>query len=375
MESIISYLSPEQYHIIYILFVFFLCLITSLIMVNSSHNRIIVYTSSQFYGNLFLSFIIILFIIVFLGYRSDKGFVDSLSYSILYNSYENYVPINWEGEWLFVNFSYFCKEIGLSVSGYFLAIMIVYTSCMFLCSVILLQRNVWYATLIWLSSLSFYGYATNGLRNGMACSIVILAITIITKKELWKRIVAIILMVIAFGIHRSTLLPSLCCIAALFQSKTTKNAIFFWLASIPVSFLLGNIFGDMFADFGFNDRSAYLENTEIIETSEMSLNTGFRWDFLLYSSMPVLMVWYLTIKRNFNDITYNIISNTYILANAFWIIVIRAEYSNRFAYLSWFIYPLVIAYPLIRFNIWENQNRKAGIILLLYSGFTLFMSI
>jgi len=53
--------------------------------------------------------------------------------------------------------------------------------------------------------------------------------------------------------------------------------------------------------------------------------------------------------------------------------VIRAAFSNRFAYLSWFIYPLVIAYPLLRMNIWEDQDRKTAQILLAYSGFTFFM--
>ena len=53
--------------------------------------------------------------------------------------------------------------------------------------------------------------------------------------------------------------------------------------------------------------------------------------------------------------------------------VIRSEQSNRFAYLSWFIYPLVIAYPLLRMNLWDDQDRKLAIILFLYSGFTFFM--
>lgn len=102
-------------------------------------------------------------------------------------------------------------------------------------------------------------------------------------------------------------------------------------------------------------------------------NTGFRLDFLLYSAVPVIMVWYLTIKRNFNDFTYNIIANTYILANSFWIIVIRAAYTNRFAYLSWFLYPIVIVYPLVRMKVWENQNQKVAWILMAYVGFTVTM--
>ena len=50
--------------------------------------------------------------------------------------------------------------------------------------------------------------------------------------------------------------------------------------------------------------------------------------------------------------------------------VIRAAFSNRFAYLSWFIYPLVIAYALIRIPIWRDQDRKLSLFL---GGYAIFM--
>ena len=100
---------------------------------------------------------------------------------------------------------------------------------------------------------------------------------------------------------------------------------------------------------------------------------GFRWDFLLYSSFPVIMIWYVTQYRKFTSREFSLLANTYLLCNAFWILVIRASYSNRFAYLSWFIYPAVMAYPLMRMNLWKDQDRKTSIIFFLYTGFTFFM--
>lgn len=113
-----------------------------------------------------------------------------------------------------------------------------------------------------------------------------------------------------------------------------------------------------------------------MDTAYMEKNfshTGFRWDFLLYSAMPVAMIWYVTKWRRFNDKTFSLIANTYLLCNAFWIMVIRASFSNRFAYLSWFMYPVVFYYPLLRMNLWEDQDRKTALILFLYSFFTFFM--
>ena len=70
---------------------------------------------------------------------------------------------------------------------------------------------------------------------------------------------------------------------------------------------------------------------------------------------------------------FYILATTYILANSFWVMVIKAAFSNRFAYLSWFLYPVVLAYAVIRLHIWSDQDRKAGLILLLHAGFTLVM--
>ena len=106
--------------------------------------------------------------------------------------------------------------------------------------------------------------------------------------------------------------------------------------------------------------------------SEFS-RTGFRWDFLLYSAAPVVMAWYVCIKRNLQDNWYNVICTTYCLCNAFWVMVIRSAFSNRFAYLSWFLYPIVIAYPLVNMPLQEAQDRLTGWILLAYGGFSAFM--
>ena len=70
---------------------------------------------------------------------------------------------------------------------------------------------------------------------------------------------------------------------------------------------------------------------------------------------------------------FYILSTTYMLANSFWVMVNRAAFSNRFAYLSWFLYPVVIAYAVIRLHIWEDQDKKAGLILAAHAGFTIGM--
>ena len=91
--------------------------------------------------------------------------------------------------------------------------------------------------------------------------------------------------------------------------------------------------------------------------------------------MPIVLGYYVVIKRGIQDRTYTILLNTYTLANAFWVMVIRANYSNRFAYLSWFMYPIVLAYPLLRLDVWgDMQGKRLKQIMLAHIGFTWFMA-
>jgi len=63
-----------------------------------------------------------------------------------------------------------------------------------------------------------------------------------------------------------------------------------------------------------------------------------------------------------------------LICNAMWIMINTASFSNRFAYISWFLMGLVICYPYLKEVFWEKQFHKIGIITLLYFGFTYFMS-
>lgn len=371
-----SLLLPAQYYsIIYNTLIAILSIITVLSYLHSYDKSILYLRGNSSNMSLILSCLFAILLSLFIGLRPISGryFVDMAMYAHSYNNIiRDYSSINLSEEWLWVNIAFFCKDIGLSDKEYFVVCEFLYIIPMLLACIILTPKHVWISFLLVLASFSFYAYSVNGIRNGVGCSISLLAIAMLTKGKYYK-IVAIILMFAAYNTHHSTALPCMSALIALFILKNPKYAIAFWGVSIIISLVVGNAIGDIFANLGFDDRTHYFEDASLIEGESQFSSTGFRFDFLIYSAMPVLMVWYLTIKRNFNDIAYNIIANTYILANAFWIMVIRAEFSNRFAYLSWFMYPIVIAYPLLRMNIWDGQDRKAALIIAAYSGFTLFM--
>lgn len=155
--------------------------------------------------------------------------------------------------------------------------------------------------------------------------------------------------------------------------KNTKFYLYCWLFSIVLSVSIGGALETYFASLNVVDDerfSSYLLNKNF---SDQFSYTGFRWDFLLYSVMPIWLGWYVVIKRKIYNDQYLLLLHTYLLSNAFWIMLIRASFSNRFAYLSWFMYPIVLAYPLLILPVWRCNRRKIVIILMAHYMFTYLM--
>ena len=363
---------PWYYSTVYFILFLFLSWGTVLYYVGSNQQKILRSEGSPMQGAAFALTVALTF---YLGLRPLSGsFGDMNMYR---HSYENivngFIPINFKTEWLWENFTAFCKLSGFNVYEYFFIIEMGYFAGMLICSFILIRRNLWIAVLFFYISFSCYSYGTNGIRNGLGCSLDLVAITLFALGGV-KRPVGIVLMVLAMGIHRSTVLPSAAAVASQYFVKDPKTAIRFWIASIGISLVAGPLVESFFAALGFDDRMSDYASTNQNEGSMGQFSqSGFRWDFLFYSAFPVVMIWYVTRYRRFTDKVYTVFANSYLLCNAFWIMVIRSAFSNRFAYLSWFLYPVVMAYPLLRMNLWKDQDRKTAIIFFLYSGFTLFM--
>ena len=132
-----------------------------------------------------------------------------------------------------------------------------------------------------------------------------------------------------------------------------KNSYWYlagWVACVGASYAVGGRIQAYLAGLNLmvgDDRfSGYLTGDNMIgEVVQMSMT--FRWDFLLYSAMGVAVGYYFIFRRNFKDEYYHWIYNTFLVTNAFWVLVIRSAYSNRFAQISWFIMPVVLIYPFI----------------------------
>lgn len=219
-------------------------------------------------------------------------------------------------------------------------------------------------------SLMFYSFGVNGLRNGLACHATLLAFVLYFKEQ---RIIAAVIAFLAYGIHHSVGIPLAGFICSLLIYKRPHWSIAIWGLSIVASLLLGNRLTGFIEQFSVDERLQGYTNLEQGGVGVQFSSYGFRWDFLAYSAMPIVLGYYTILKKRITDNWYSVLFSTYCLANAFWVIFIRAAFSNRFAYLSWFMYPIVVAYPLFFFNLWNDQDKKVGQIILAYIGFTAVM--
>ena len=313
------------------------------------------------------------FMILFIGFRSSGVGGDTGSYMNKYQKMMDglYEPGESVKDRLFQSFQYMCSQM-MSVSLFFLIVACLYITPIYIACKRIIRNNATYLLLAAMGAFSFFSYGVNGIRNGLATSLVFLALSYISgniKSKLW----CAILCFIAINCHGSALLPVIAMLIA-FLIRYPKLMFCVWGGSVLVSLVVGQSVGNIFMTLGLDQRMAHymtLDNTA--ETESAIAAAGFRWDFLIYSFMPILMGWYCIFKKKICDSNYHLLLGTYIYSNAVWVVLIRIPYSNRFAYLSWFLYAIVLTYPLFKFHIWRNQGRKVAMILMAHVSFTFLM--
>lgn len=330
---------------------------TSLIQRNTNQPLVLIY--------------IFLFVLL-VGLRPISGsyFGDTSNYARSYDLFVNgIVSYNPESkEWFFEWLMFHCSKL-MDIHGFLLLVEVLYVLPVLWACRKLAPNHALLMFLACMGAFSFFSYGTNGIRNGMACSLIIAALACV-QGSLKQKIIGGILAFLAFNIHHSTALPIVCVLATFFI-KDTRVIIGWWIASIFLSLVAGGPIESFFTNLGFDDRlSGYATNDS---DNAMFSSTGFRWDFLLYSAMPIWLGYYVVIKRKIWDQRYLLLLHTYILCNSFWVMMIRASYSNRFAYLSWFLYALVLIYPCLKLPIWKDQGKKTALIIMGHFGFTFFM--
>lgn len=316
------------------------------------------------------SFILLLIVFVHITFRPlDKIFVDTLVYAQSFQEKKLFGMPDKSKDIGFDYLTYFFSQLG-GLTTYWGVLCTLYVLPLYLIFKRIYKTQYFIALLLFVCSFSFWGYGVNGLRNGIATSLVIYGVLSPEKKT-----VQMLVFILAFLMHKSVLLP----IAMFFCTVFFNNSRFYqilWVACLIASNIMPDFFQSLFLEFslfGDDDRLNSYISTSSDEMSDLFSKTGFRWDFLCYSVVPIILGLIYIYKYNYRDEMYIRLFNMYLACNAFWLLVINASYSNRFAYLSWFLYPIVMSYPLLKEDLLVKQQTKIRWMIFLNYAFTYAM--
>ena len=212
-------------------------------------------------------------------------------------------------EWLWQLMMIVCIQCSLDVSSFFLIVAVGYVMTATWAMKKILPTRPYLGFLFLISSLMYYSFSVNGLRNGLACHMILLALAFFMDDR-WS--VAALIAFLAIGVHRSVLLPIVAALVAWKLIREPRYAIYFWLLCIVLSLYGGDLFMNFFASFGYDDRMSTYTSGDLADHRDMFSATGFRWDFLAYSAVPIALTWLVNILRKKRDGWFNIISVTYL---------------------------------------------------------------
>lgn len=324
---------------------------------------------NRYYDYRPVRFFVTLYVLIF-GFRPiSPYFGDTGVYGAKYKLLQSFSAFDLEGsnnvssDYLFYFFQKLCA-LCVDVHFWLAAIMFFYMIMMFWGCRRIDYKHGALLMLFCCGAFEFYTYSVNGVRNGVACSFAIMAVACLCKEMKWS---ALLWSLVAIGCHKSTALPVAAMYFVYFVNKP-KYMYISWMGAVVLSLTIGGYIDSLLSSISYDDRLATQLQGDSVDGLEMEHR--FRWDFLLYSSMPLILGWYTIFKRKLYNKTYLVLLGTYIYSNVFWILAIRAMFSNRIAYLSWFIYPVVLAYPLLNFPVFK-KHHSIKVAWILLAHFTL----
>lgn len=345
-------MSPQIYPAVY--YGFLLLLACLYVFTYARAGNDFVYKRSLCNGNRLGVIIVTLLCALFLGTRPiDPFFSDTVTYATWYKHIQIVSQDFFEeGDRGFRYFMLFCSNLGLGVSSFFVLVDIIYMGAQAYILYQLFRKNAYIASLSVLGTFFFYNFAVNGIRNGLALSLILLAIY---YYECRKKTLGLALTLLALSIHISTIIIV---ISYWVQGRWKYSGLYIklWCLCLILSIICGSYFNDLFTNIGILDNwhsAAYFT----AEGRDMSLftRTGYRWDFLLFSLPPIIWGYVIIIRKGWKDQLFVKIYNMYVFINAFWLLVNMNWLSNRIVMLSWVFYSYIFIYPMLRMEKLTNR--------------------
>ena len=315
----------------------------------------------------FVSILVTMLLVVTIGFRPNyRGFVDMFNYNEWFYHLQSNLPVfrwDWsETNIIFSNLLAWCAKTFPTPTEFYLINAFIYFGGIFIACRRMFPGNTLAALLTYLAAFSTFSYAVNGVKAGVAASVFLVSLTFYNRK--W---VMVLLAFLSLGLHHSMIVCFVALIIALFYHNPKLClgiwVICFFMAMFHIT-TLQNIFASISED------SRYISET--IENSVKGIS-GFRIDFILYSFTPIAMGIYAIFFKKIESEVYNFILSLYLIVNSAWMLCMYANFTNRIAYLSWLMLPIVLIYPVLHPAWGENRFKSFSFVMLAHLSFTLFM--
>lgn len=357
-------MEAKLYYSVYIWVVTFLTIFMATKYSGYSNNRLESHRKETSFSALVLTICMILFI----GFRPVSYiFIDMNNYRELYYAMFGHQYYFYSGaeNFLFDNVLGYFASLRLDITYFFFFIALIYFGAIYVATKKLFPKDVFYAIIIYLGAFSTFSYGTNGIKAGAAASLFLCAIAY--RKQFFA---CVIFLILSMGFHHSMIMPIVAFVCACLYSRP-KYYFYVWVLCLIIAALHITWFQEFFAGFSDDQGAGYLK---LVGGHYDSMMRGFRPDFVFYSSAPVMLGYYLIRKCRYRSKFYDFIFCTYTLTNAVWMLCMYASFTNRIAYLSWLMIPIVLIYPFFDYPFLNRQYRKLNIVAFCHLGFTLAVS-
>lgn len=318
------------------------------------------------------TFILVLLTVLFIGLRpASYVFVDMMNYiDFYYAFYEGNVFVfdsNAENI-IFDNYLAWVGSMNLGTTFFFVSIAAIYFICTYIACKRMFPRDTLAAYLVFLAAFSTFSYGTNGIKSGAAGAIFLMALSY--RKNLK---ICIPLILLSYGCHHSMIMPIVAFILTLIY-KNSKVYFAGWCLCLLIAIAHITFFQQLFAGILSDSGDTSGANYLFSDGTDWGGKTGFRIDFVFYSAMPILVGYWAVYKKKLQlSKLYTCLLNLYMTLNGTWMLCMYANFTNRIAYLSWFLYPIVLIYPYLNENWGPRRYKDFSMVMLAHLGFTLFM--
>ncbi|MDE6320765.1 MAG: EpsG family protein [Muribaculaceae bacterium] len=353
------------YHPIYLIIV-----IIGTVIVTKRYYGQLIFDDGVSCSSKYQSYLMPLIIALFIGFRPVSGiyFVDMANYDVIYYALHYGKAFNFDinaENFLFDNlFNLFGSQY-YDIRLFFVVISLIYFLFTYKALTRLFGPYSFLAFIVFLGAFSTFSYATNGIKAGAAASFFLCALGYRDKPKL-----AGLFLIISIGFHHSMIMP-VCAYIIAYLYKNTRVYLAFWIFALIIAVLHITYFQDLFSSYADDTGVKYLSDT----SGDWGGKSGFRWDFVLYSALPIYIGYVAVVKYGLKSNTYAFLLNVYLLTNAIWMLCMYAAFTNRIAYLSWLMYPVVTIYPFFCPTFMPEQTLRLKQVIWFQLLFTLFMNV